>query len=331
MMQKIIQSSIGFYYSLCGLSIPEKICICSKPSEFSSAIEPLIQDYQERSLHRKMLDAFYIEILYPLNQWILSKNLITTFQQTFNVRYRTRFLNFKNQRNLIAETLFGISSLYQSIKKTPPQDYFIATYIDSLFNLFLRELPEITEVPGMPGLYLEVYRPETIFLSYFTSTHAFVLMWPDTFQTTDSGILHSSFGPSLQWADEKYYFYSGWWIPSMFYENPSKVSPATVLGEKNVEKRRAYMEILGSSRYAELLDLEIRDQSIDRFGNFIELYRTRTADALAGEHLQFVKVTCPSTGRNYMLCVPPHILSAVEAVAWTFGKHPDEYNPVEET
>lgn len=278
-----------------------------------------------------MIEGFRNMVLLPLNEWIIENNLLTTYQQDFNKNYRTLFLNLKNQRNIIAESLISNSDALQSIRKITPQDYFTATYIEAVFMHFLKELPDIDRITGFPGLFLEMYQSESIFFSYFTYDHAVILVWPEVFETTKDGILHNPYGPALKWGIENYYFYSGWQIPAEFYENIHKISPGMVLGEKNVEKRRAFMEILGSNRYAELLDLEIRDQSIDRFGNFLELYRTRSEDTLAGEHLQFVKVTCPSTGRNYMLCVPPHITSAREAVAWTFGKHTDDYNPTEET
>ncbi|MFN3951271.1 MAG: DUF6745 domain-containing protein [Thermaurantimonas sp.] len=278
-----------------------------------------------------MIDGFRAKVLEPLNRWILENELLHSYQKLFNNKYKSRFINLKNQRNLIAESLITHTDILQSIRNIPPHDYFSATYIEAMFMHFLKDLPDIDRLPGLPGLFLEICYDDCIFLSYFTLDHAIVLRWPEIFETTDDGVLHNPHGPALVWGEERYYFYSGWKIPAEFYERVDAVSPGMVLGEKNVEKRRAYMEILGSNRFAELLDLEIRDQSIDRFGNFIELYRTRTEDTLAGEHLQFVKVTCPSTGRNYMLCVPPHLTTAREAVAWTFGKRPEDYNPTDET
>jgi hypothetical protein len=37
---------------------------------------------------------------------------------------------------------------------------------------------------------------------------------------------------------------------------------------------------------------------------------------------------CPSTGRDYVLRVPPTMNSAREAVAWTFGMKAEEYQPI---
>ncbi len=331
-MAKSFDARIGLYYSFCGIDKPSEIQVCQSPTEFLSALKTLNTHKKQVPLHQKMIDGFRTKVLQPLNQWILENELIHSYQKLFNNKYKSRFINLKNQRNLIVESLLAHQDiLIKSIRNITPQDYFAATYIEALFINFLKDLPEIKCLPGLPGLFLEICNDDIIFLSYFTQDYAIVLRWPDTFETTGDGILHNPHGPALVWDKDRYYFYSGWKIPSEFYERVDEVSPGMVLSEKNVEKRRAYMEILGSNRFAELLDLEILDQSIDRYGNFIELYRTRTEDTLAGEHLQFVKVTCPSTGRNYMLCVPPHLTSSHEAIAWTFGKRPEDYNPNVET
>ena len=94
------------------------------------------------------------------------------------------------------------------------------------------------------------------------------------------------------------------------------------------------MEILGSDRFAAMLDLE--EVHREAWGPHPEwqqeavLLRTREIDPVAGEHIQFVRVTCPSTGRVYHLCVPPNVKTAREAVAWTFGKEAGDYLPLVE-
>ena len=103
------------------------------------------------------------------------------------------------------------------------------------------------------------------------------------------------------------------------------------MDEENAEVRRCYREILGSERFGKLLGIEVVDEDTDRFGYELTLYRTERKDKIAGNYIQFAGVTCPSTARRYFLCVPPHIKSAREAVAWTFGKTPEDYRPEIET
>ena len=49
------------------------------------------------------------------------------------------------------------------------------------------------------------------------------------------------------------------------------------------------------------------------------------------EPILLVRVKDPSTGFFYLLRVPPNIRTCKEAIAWTFGLQPQEYNPLKET
>jgi hypothetical protein len=50
------------------------------------------------------------------------------------------------------------------------------------------------------------------------------------------------------------------------------------------------------------------------------------------EPLVCVSVICPSTGRQYVIRVPPEIDTCHKAVAWVAGfDNPDEYQPLVET
>jgi hypothetical protein len=53
--------------------------------------------------------------------------------------------------------------------------------------------------------------------------------------------------------------------------------------------------------------------------------------AHGSEPVSAVIVKCPSSGETYALRVPPHMRSAREAVAWTFGLAYHEYRPVAES
>jgi len=47
------------------------------------------------------------------------------------------------------------------------------------------------------------------------------------------------------------------------------------------------------------------------------LYKTKEKDNIIDDYLYFLSVICPSTGRNYYLCVPG-CKNVWEAKAWTF-------------
>ena len=87
------------------------------------------------------------------------------------------------------------------------------------------------------------------------------------------------------------------------------------------------IERFGESRYLEESGAEL--QSEDRYG---QLFRK----VLPEEDFVMVRVknsTAEPDGsyRYYYIRVPPTVTSAHEAVAWTFGLQPDEYNPDVET
>lgn len=154
---------------------------------------------------------------------------------------------------------------------------------------------------------------------------------PNSVSLNEMDQLHNQDGPSMVWPAFKLYHWNGVEIPAHLIENPSQVTRQEVMQQRNAEVRRCYQEILGAERFAALFDLEKLDQNRDRQGHSQVLYRTAHVDDLAKDHLYFAQVLCPSTHRIYFLCVPPHISTISQAVAWTFGKTPDTYNPDSET
>lgn len=89
----------------------------------------------------------------------------------------------------------------------------------------------------------------------------------------------------------------------------------------NVEFQRELIEAFGGiEAYFGAIDARLLDES-----EFGRLYRHHTV----GEAVVAVEVVCPSTGRRYMLRVPPTFETATahEAVAWTFGLTAEQYHP----
>lgn len=94
---------------------------------------------------------------------------------------------------------------------------------------------------------------------------------------------------------------------------PEPVTLMEVAGAWNEEYRSWLM-----NRCSEDEDAYVIDR--DDYGTLIEIPAAR-------EHIRAVKVTCPTTGRRYLLRVPPTVTTAHEAVAWTFRLAADEYRP----
>jgi len=84
---------------------------------------------------------------------------------------------------------------------------------------------------------------------------------------------------------------------------------------------------------------ELKQRALKKFGyeRFIQETNPEIIDKdgenelLKIEDLVFVLVKDASTDRKYLLRVPPQMKTVKEAIAWTFGKTPEEYNPIIET
>jgi hypothetical protein len=95
------------------------------------------------------------------------------------------------------------------------------------------------------------------------------------------------------------------------------------LGQTNIEVRRVIQERMG-----ERFVWELNGKYIDG-GSRGALYEVQLPNEWE-RVARYVYVTDASTPRVYFLRVPPHIQTAAEAVAWTFGFKEDEYHPVQE-
>lgn len=134
----------------------------------------------------------------------------------------------------------------------------------------------------------------------------------------DRGLPHCADGAAIIWphAEPEYYWHG---VPVDHELLTCRITRQRLEQAWNVEHRRVLLE-----RYVEAggqLSRLIKPVHRDRFGVLYKIGRF-TSDPLA------VLVTDPSTGRQYLLTVPPSCRTAHEAVAWTYDKTPATYNPV---
>lgn len=109
---------------------------------------------------------------------------------------------------------------------------------------------------------------------------------------------------------------------------PDKLTGKRILKERNVELRRAMIERIGVERFISAVDAREIDRDTDAGGD----RRLLMIDMHDDEPLVVLNVLDPSTGRGYMLRVPPHIQTCRAAAAWVAGfDDPDDYNPLIET
>jgi hypothetical protein len=131
--------------------------------------------------------------------------------------------------------------------------------------------------------------------------------------------LHCEDGPAVLFKDEfSMYFWHGIYIPEKWIMNKEPITKEDIMKETNAEKRRCLMEILGNKRYAELLDIEVINESMDLCKNKMKLFKTKEVDSILNEYLYFYHGICPSTKREYFIPVEK-CSTALEAKRKTFN------------
>jgi hypothetical protein len=147
-----------------------------------------------------------------------------------------------------------------------------------------------------------------------------VTSWIDVGGTGIRSLPESLAGVGLRWrgvvVDERIAF------------RPDEIPVQEVLEERNAERRRVMLERIGFERFLAEANPAVLDTDTDPGGER-KLYRVELA---GDEPLVCVSVGCPSTGRRYMIRVPPTTLTCRQAVAWTAGfDDPSKYQPRVET
>lgn len=141
--------------------------------------------------------------------------------------------------------------------------------------------------------------------------------------------LHCADGPAVWWPDgARYFFWRGVQVPEAVVTRPETLTAALILAERNAEVRRVMVERVGYERF--LLESGARPMHQDETGT---LYRIEMPDDEPLVLVHVVNATPEPDGsrRRFFLRVPPDMVLAKQAVAWTFALAEAEYRPVEES
>jgi hypothetical protein len=146
------------------------------------------------------------------------------------------------------------------------------------------------------------------------------LAWIDLADTSIEELPPTLKGVRLRWrgvpVDERIAFH------------PETIASREVLDEANAEKRRVLLERMGYEAFMTQAKAKVIHQDTDR-GGPRRLLRVPMRD---DEPLVCVSVKCPSTGRQYLIRVPPATKTCHQAAAWIAGfDNPSKYRPVMET
>ena len=147
-----------------------------------------------------------------------------------------------------------------------------------------------------------------------------VTSWVDVAGTRIRTLPASLRGVQLRWrgvaVDERVAF------------RPELITAEEILAEPNAERRRVLLERMGYDTFLAHAHARTIDEDRDAGGP-----RRLLRVPMAGdEDLVCVSVLCPSTGRQYVIRVPPAMKTCHQAVAWIAGfDDPDEYQPLAES
>jgi hypothetical protein len=112
--------------------------------------------------------------------------------------------------------------------------------------------------------------------------------------------------------------------------HPDTITVREILRETNVELRRVLLERVGTEWFCANAQAQVVDSDFDLGGE-----RRLLRVAFGGgedEDIVCLEVRCPSTGRKYLLRVPPQSTECAQAAAWLAGfSSARQYRPFVET
>lgn len=313
---------IEFLYDLAKLEKPE-VLVFENPSSFKQA-------FQAEELSR--VSAVANNIALQIAQAMIGKIAKPQMEAiTKHIDYdQLKQKRDANWKNIAHKYTSGLQNLVFQKLQVSSSAIAMHPHTDDLaWKSFLTSIDTVDLMPELKR-YFQLLEALPL-VSICTPKKAYCLSWPLQITFNQDFTLHNEQSAAISFENEDLYVWKGVEVPKHLILKPNSVTKQEIIKEQNAERRRCYLEVLGGKRFASLLDLEIKQSEIDRQGNLQVLYRSIEKDTLAGDFLQFAQVICPSTKREYFLCVPPYINNCKEAVAWTFGKSAHDYNPSIET
>src|SRR5262249_21740551 len=122
-------------------------------------------------------------------------------------------------------------------------------------------------------------------------------------------------------------FWRGVAIDARIAFHPETLSAHEILTEPNAERRRIMVERVGYERLFDECNPTVVDRDRDAGGERLLMRIDLPMDL--DNHLLCVAVHCPSTGRKYVLRVPPGTATCRHASAWLAGyDNVDAYQPI---
>lgn len=147
-----------------------------------------------------------------------------------------------------------------------------------------------------------------------------VRTWIDVARTSLNSLPESLRGVGLRWRGVR--------VDARIAFFPEQLGAQEAMEQPNAEVRRVIIERMGFERFLKESGAVAIHEDRDAGG----LRRLYSVELPGDEPLVVVSVICPSTGRHYLIRVPPTMRTCRQAVAWTAGfDNEADYQPLAET
>lgn len=201
----------------------------------------------------------------------------------------------------------GWSSVYQGGNMWASLDCYLTAMRDIIgLRLPEHENYKYWEITAIEGSF-RVIHPDFCIVSDF----------PETIRLDERERPHCATGPSHRWRDGfEIYHWHGVRIPDRWIMEPGFLTASMALKESNLELRRAACEILGWSKILnDLKAITIDEDGDPEIGTLVEADLPSPNGTVKA---RFLRVLC-GTGREFAICVPRNVGTAIAAQAWCQG------------
>jgi hypothetical protein len=157
----------------------------------------------------------------------------------------------------------------------------------------------------------------------------FVTGRPVELHRDNRGRLHNEEGMAIRYSDGwGFYAWHGILVPEYVVMLPQPIDLEMIHSEPNVEVRRVLVERFGLDNY--LKNGSVKKIHQDQCGTLYSM-NLRGDEPIFVVHVINSTPEPDGTYKEYFLRVPPSMMRAREAVAWTFGLSEEEYFPLTQT
>lgn len=258
-----------------------------------------------------------------------NRNNLTSPRAVAN--YVDRFLRLHQYGNSSYEELDFLRYNYNlMVREFNPQHFEQGLATLSFWHLLYKvafSKLEGAEIPFARKIILWAELNESLtWLACFPNC-VFISERPVELNTDLNGRLHCAHGPALRFKDGySQYYWHGISVPIEALEMEPTVANIDTIS--NIEVRRTLIERMGMQEYLFASGAKVVD--VSQSGT---LYRKEVPNDEPMLMVHVVNKTAEPDGsyKDYFLRVPPHVLTAQEAVAWTFDLEGDSYKPLKET